>query len=343
MKIFNLDLHVSVVADFMNIVREVRPDVAVTDWSLSGHTWVFNREPTPVEIVTQSSWYHLCPDMVRAFQQKYDDFLSEFDAFFVGHVMAFCMLFEKYGKPIFAWNTCRYDLPFCFSKSLAGLEAYHACLRRLCARGLLTVHANNRGDQTYLELGTGLKTSVLPSLGRYTRMRHAPTREAFFWHVGQKPPEGLVPLVVPRPERYAWTDLEHYAGVVHVPYECSTMSMAEHYTAGLPLFIPTSRLLLEWWHAGTNRFQSVSSYWGAFLPNHLKMCADPTFWLSRADFCDPENIRFAYRWDDFEDLRERLAHFTDRERDARLDHIEARTRRTLAGWEKTLNERLGPP
>jgi len=44
---FNLDLHVSVIADVRTIFAALGH--RVTDWTLSGHAWVFGRRPAPAE------------------------------------------------------------------------------------------------------------------------------------------------------------------------------------------------------------------------------------------------------------------------------------------------------
>jgi hypothetical protein len=52
MRFFALDLHISVIADLKDILK----DHEVVEWSLSGHNWVFGRNPTTPEIIHQGTW-----------------------------------------------------------------------------------------------------------------------------------------------------------------------------------------------------------------------------------------------------------------------------------------------
>lgn len=335
MRFFNLDVHISVIADFRDILREVRPDLEIVDWSLSGHTWVFQKQPAQPDVIHQGSWMQLRPDRIAAFQRRYDDFLGTFDGFLVGHVMPFAMLFEKYGKPIYAWNTCRYDLPFCFTKDRSQLDAYHACLRRMHASGQLIAFASNKADQEYLRLGSGITLPCLPSLCRYTGMKHDAQKDTFFWYSGTSlaPASRLFTL---RGAPFAWSDLQRYRGIVHVPYESSTMSLCEHYTAGIPLFVPSPSLAAAWWRAGISSFQSMAAYWGGQAPAAFNPCQRPEFWIERADFYDPDNMRYVYCFDSVEHLVHLLESFDDPHREARLAWIAQRNQRVLGTWRRVL-------
>gem|GEM_PF-6917131 len=46
---FNLDLHIGVIGDIEHIFRSLGHEV--TNWSISAHTWVFNRKPAKVDVV----------------------------------------------------------------------------------------------------------------------------------------------------------------------------------------------------------------------------------------------------------------------------------------------------
>ena len=52
MKLFNLDCHISVIADLKKIFEDLNHQV--TSWSVSGHNWVFDREPSKVDVVNQN-------------------------------------------------------------------------------------------------------------------------------------------------------------------------------------------------------------------------------------------------------------------------------------------------
>ncbi len=102
MRFFNLDLHTYVIADVKNIFESLGHEVV--DRGISGHTWVFNRITTPVEIVNENSWLNLSQPMCDAFYERYKDFLEEFDGFIVTYNSTFALLYEKTNKPIIIIN-----------------------------------------------------------------------------------------------------------------------------------------------------------------------------------------------------------------------------------------------
>ena len=295
-----MDLHISVIADLKDLLQD-RWDI--TDWCLSGHSWVFARNQQFPEVIHPKTWIQLNPEMIRDFQAKYDDFLRGFDGFICGHPNGFAMLFEKYDKPILMVNTCRYDLPFCISKNRTMLQEYRACLHRLQARGRLIAVSNNRADQLYTRLNAGIETTYIPSLCAYTGMRYAPTRSTFLFY-NTPPPSSLLllhhPLITHKSALgcpYSWADIGTFRGIIYWPYEVSTMSMFEHFTANMPMFFPSQQMESEL------TLQSLSAYWGSTrsccgdLPRELQ---DVQTWIDHADwktvFSASPNVYFYDSW-----------------------------------------------
>ena len=127
MRLFNMDLHISVIADIKDILSRVAPTIEIVDWTLSGHSWVFEKKTATVEHVNQQTWQQLTPTMIAKFQAHYDEFLSGFDGFIVAHPNVFALLFEKYNKPVIIVNTCRYDMPMCMTgQSLSIIDDLNA-------------------------------------------------------------------------------------------------------------------------------------------------------------------------------------------------------------------------
>lgn len=54
MNFFNIDCHVSVIADLKKIFENLGHEV--TSWSISGHNWVFGNYPKKIEIINEHSW-----------------------------------------------------------------------------------------------------------------------------------------------------------------------------------------------------------------------------------------------------------------------------------------------
>jgi len=104
MRLFNLDAHISVIADVEQIFTQLYPDIEITKWSISGHTWVFGEKRDQIDVVNEKTWKLLNHDLIKKFHQRYDNFLSLFDGFVCGFPPVFALLFEKYNKPIFMVN-----------------------------------------------------------------------------------------------------------------------------------------------------------------------------------------------------------------------------------------------
>lgn len=271
MKVFCMDAHVSVVADIKNILSE---DIEIVDWCLSGHHWVMNRPLDKPKYINSNNWFHLNQEMIRSFQSEYDSFLSTFDAFFTGHVSAFAMIYEKYNKPIIMMNTCRIDIPFCWSNDMAMRNEFIQCLQRLSQKGLLHAFSNNRADQLYTKRVTGIDTQLIPSLCAYANIQYKPEHPTFLCYDDSF----THPLVTPKPDKFEWSDIGKYRGIVHCPYEVSTMSMFEHFTGGMPMFFPSK----SYWKS-RNKLQSMSAYWLRTIPDHLADFTNLNVWIENSD------------------------------------------------------------
>lgn len=280
------------------------------------------------EYINANTWRNLNNEMIRRFQAKYAGFLREFDMFIVGYASCFAMVFEPYGKPILMLNAVRYHVPFCQTRDIGMLHTFVRCIHRLSSQKRLTIVSNNRADAEFLQLHTGLTpTERLPSLCLYTNVRYTPKQQEQFLVYTS---DHLVshPRLVKR-AKFEWTDLVQYKGIVHFPYEISTMSMYEHYSMGIPLFFPTKRFLRDLWETGKVSFTSASSYWNPPLEP-----ADMTFWLDRADFYDEENMKYVYFFDSFEDLYNQIETFTDPSFAKRQEWIQAREEACLNTWKR---------
>ena len=298
MKLFNMDLHISVIGDF----KSLGLDVEITDWCLSGHAHIMNRTRDNPNHINPNTWLDLNPQMIQEFQKTYDSFLQTFDGFIVGYPNVFAMVFEKYNKPIILINACRYDMPFCFKRETKYIGEYHGCLYRLLNKGLLHTVSNNRVDQLYMGKGCGIKPEyVIPSLCLYTNMKYNPTKPTFLLYSGNV----NHPLISQKSTNFEWKDIGEFRGVIHFPYEAGlTMSMFEHFTAGTPMFIPSK----AYWKAHPN-IQSSSAYWGVNPPPNLSEFKDDQFWIENScmweTFASPNTVIF----DSIEDLIQKLETF----------------------------------
>ncbi|MES2122648.1 MAG: hypothetical protein V4492_07735 [Chlamydiota bacterium] len=315
LRFFNVDLHISVIADVRNIFEAMGHEVV--DWSLSGHSWVFGREQHPVEILNSQSWYYLDRDMCDRFYERYEDFLDGFDGFIVTHTPSFSMLYERTNKPIIIVNSTRYENPFTISHDK--WESLNHYLQAGVKNNRIFIVSNNKGDQGYLKFYTGLHSEHIPSLCEYTRAKYIGSEEGFIFKSAFFPdlknPQLNQNKSLSHP--HSWWELYDYKGVVHFPYQISTMSIFEQYTANVPLFFPSKKFLYAL-QEERKLLTQLSLYrqwdWGSpNIPGDLNNLNDPEvirFWVEAADFYDEENMPFIQYFDSFEHL-EYLLETTD--------------------------------
>ena len=324
MRFFCMDLHISVIADF----KTACPEVEVVDWCLSGHAWVMKRNQDYPEHVNPMTWKQLDLDMIQRFQNKYDPFLRTFDGFIVGHAACFAMIYEKYNKPILMINSCRYDLPFCWTKDMFMLEKWKECLDRLNSHGLLTIVSNNKADQLYTKLGCGITPSYIPSLCLYTNTTYTPTKSTFLVYNGTFSSHPLLTLKKDLPQPHEWSDITSFRGIVNFPYEVSLMSVFEQFTAGCPLFFPSK----TFWKANP-WLQSVSGYWGKTLPQEFGPLSTQDAWIELADMYDVFQSPNTYYFDSEDHLIHLLETFDYKDdMEFRKEHIE----RVKRQWKRVM-------
>lgn len=322
---FNLDVHISVISDIKYLLNN---RIKITNLSLSGHAWVMNRNIDKLKIINQTTWLNIDSNLIQKFQREYDTFLRDFDGFIVGHPNVFILLYEKYNKPIIMINSCRYDMPACFTKNKSIIQELNNCITRLQSNGLLTIISNNLADKKYLELGVpNVKSIHVPSLCDYTGMRYSGIYDKFLLYSG----ESCVnhPLIKKRSElgRFNWEELGRFKGIIHIPYEASTMSIFEHISSGIPLFFPTKELLKKLWDTKKTGFQS--NYWGEDLPDYLSSTKYYDFWLDNADYYQ---LKGYYYFDTFDNLFKMLENFKDEKREERLTFIKDRREYITTFW-----------
>lgn len=325
MRLFCMDVHISVIADF----KTACPDVEVVDWCLSGHAWVMKRKQDHPDHINPHTWKNMDDKMIRKFQDRYDSFLRTFDGFITCHVPAFAMIYEKYDKPILMINSCRYDLPFCFTKDMVMLQRFHECLHRIQPR--LTIVSNNKGDQMYTLAGTGIRPLYNPSLCLYTNAKYTPTKSTFLCYSGAVQHR----LVTQKSTPYEWSDITSYRGIIHFPYEISTMSMFEHFTAGCPMFFPSK----TFWKSNP-RIQTMSAYWGDEAPENLSYFKSLDNWIDLADPYTAFQSPNTYYFDSEEHLTHLLETFEYHDdSEFRKGHIE----RVKKQWKSVVQDIISGP
>ena len=246
MKFFNLDLHIAVIADIKRIFEDLGHQV--DDWTLSGHSWAMDRSPDKVDVVSAANWHSLDEEMCDAFYERYKDELSQYDGFICTYAPSFCLLYEKFKKPIITVAPIRYEAPFWDDKKK--WEWLNEYLKDGIDKGLIIPIANNKCDKEYCEVYTQREWNHIPSLCEYTESLYQPKHSSFLYHslfplhmlhydpIIQNKKDALGP-------HYKWHQLTEYRGMIHIPYNVSTMSIFENYTSGMPMFFPSLEFMLK--------------------------------------------------------------------------------------------------
>jgi len=348
LRFFNLDLHISVIADVKKIFESFGHEVV--DWSISGHTWVFNKKPSRVDIVNQYTWYYLDQQMCEAFYERYKDFLEQFDGFIVTYNATFALLYQRLNKPIIIVNPTRYENPFTLYPHKWNWINYY--LMEGVSSGKITIVSNNKGDQEYLKYYTNIDSTHIPSLCNYTQATYTGKQKGFISRTGcwQKMNNKLQIGLIQNnalSEPYTWQDLYDFQGIIHVPYQVSTMSIFEQYTANVPLFFPTKRFLKDlFFNCPESGAFAQLSFFQHFqvnlpeVPGDFNNLSDPAVidrWIELADFYDEENMPYIIYFDSFQELEQLLINTNVQEVSLRMQkHNIQRKKMIYEKWEKVL-------
>jgi hypothetical protein len=276
MNFFNIDCHISVIADIKNIFESLGHKV--DSWSLSGHRWIFDLPECPSKIINENNWRNINQEMVDIFYKFHKDELDKYDAFICTYPPCFLKLFEKFNKPIIVIAATRYDHPFTDDpKRLEWLED------SLNNNQNLILIANNQFDQKYCEKFLKRKWEWIPSLCNYTNARHSKKDNKYILF-SKFILEGAPTNWVHQQQlgTYEWRALYSHKGIIHFPYNVSTMSIFEQYNAGVPLFFPSLDFSIKLIEDGIPLFSEI------VFPNSTNDRQKKAFlnkeWLSLSDF-----------------------------------------------------------
>ena len=315
MKFFNLDLHISVIADIKHIFQELGHEI--DDWSISGHSWVMGKKPKQVKIINQNTWRNIDENLADQFYECYKEELSKYDGFIVTHTPCFSLLYEKFEKPIIVVASTRYEEPF--SNNMIKWRKFNNYLQKGIDDKQIIPVSNNKYDSEYTELFTEREWQTIPSLCEYTNSRYTGKKDLFLYSSKFKSTLA-VPKLVPKERElqsgYTWQELADYKGIVHIPYNASTMSIFEQYTSNIPLFFPSHDFLKEIrakysesgvmselsWNQVFNYSSNSSIFVGLNDPNNYKNNDMMMRWTKLADFYDQENMPHIQHFDSIDHL-----------------------------------------
>jgi hypothetical protein len=251
----------------------------VDNWSISGHRWVFNFPACHSPVINENNWKNIDEKMVEKFYLTHGAELDKYDAFVCCYPPIFLKLFEKFNKPIIVIAATRYDHPVTGDpKKLAWLED------SLINNKNLILIANNAFDKAYCEkFMSSTNWGHIPSLCDYTGEKYNPTKKerVVFSKINIQTNNSLIHQN--KLGKYTWEELYSYNGIVHFPYNVSTMSIFEQHQAGVPLFFPDLMIAL----AMINE-HNIPLFSEIVFPNNNPQRQASQFlnkdWLSLSDF-----------------------------------------------------------
>lgn len=245
--LYNLDQHISVNSDLQHIFRKLGTELTID--SISGHSWVMGRQRASVSLVENNIYEIIEKELWKPFYDTYADKLKPFDGFVCCYPPVFAMLFKQFtDKRVLVNIPIRYDWPYTDKpEQLERLNEF------LCSDSVI-VTANNKLDKAYFEDRTGgVKECIyIPSLCEYTGMKYASKRDEFLLYDGTRnwQIENTVNRYDAEMQGHKWSDVQAFKGIIHIPYQVSTMSFYEAYSACIPLFYPSKRFLLKMYDNG---------------------------------------------------------------------------------------------
>lgn len=355
-KLFNMDLHISVIEDIKYILKDLYGDkIEITKWSLSSQCHIFGEEKKHPEIINSHVWstHHITEEMLIEFSEKYSSFLKTFDGFIVTHTPIFCLLYEKFNKPIILINSCRYEQPYCWNNNMNMWNKLNVRLLNMYEKGILKVVSNNKADNTYIEMGTTIPSVHIPSLCLYTNEEYFPIRKYFMLNNNQNLTKfnfnysDKTNNITKRDNynhSYKWSDFYSHKGMIHFPYEISTMSIFEHYSANIPLFFPSKKFLKELIKEKGYNIQSRYNVMYGNNPYHSTLRKAlhndywVDFWVDQADFYDEENMKYITYFDDMDDMYQKINSIKKEElysiSDKMKEHNKKRKEMVYEEWKK---------
>ncbi len=307
LKFFNIDLHIAVISDVKNIFESLGHEVESKN--ISTYVRFLGRDQDYVKYINQDTWEDLNPDMVEKFYQEYKDYLSQFDGFIVTHAASFALLYKKFNKPIIIVNSTRYSNTWVKDKKK--LEWLNHFLQKGVKNNKIFIVSNNKADQIYLKYYTGLDSEHIPSLCLYTNAKYTGKNKGFILKQRLKADLNTIfhkNLIAHLEQGYKWQELYDFQGIIHLPYQISTMSLFEQYSANVPLFFPSKEFLLYLHKEYPKRILSELSFYQVMRKNAPNAADNPdntnnknmlNLWVDNADFYDNSNMPYIQYFDNF--------------------------------------------
>lgn len=350
MNFIGIDHHVSVLADLRHVFGAFGH--ITQTFFLGGHAPYVGWPMAKIDELSGDSWCTMAQaEKWNEFWPKYHLNFEHADCFIACYPPIFARLWEGSGKPVICQIPIRYEHGVDNDPAL--WERWNAWLAN---KANVILCANNRFDQVYTSAFTDREVLHIPSLCEYTGMRYWPIRDKFLY---------FAPFKIDNPRMvrkydvlqagHGWQAIGSFNGVVHFPYNVSTMSIFEQYTANIPIFVPTKRHLLsmyfdekidvlgQWcWNKTCGRAPGSLIEWpdkNLPDPNDYNSRETLSAWLDLADYYDTEWMPHIQYFDSLEHLDHLLATVNLGDISQKMAMAnESRRQRVYMKWHKILKE-----
>jgi hypothetical protein len=354
MRLFNIDFHISVILDIENIFSDLGH--SITDISLSDHAPIVGKKKEFIPDISNGKWIeYFTTDFAKQFNSRHPE-LSNFDGYISTYPPLFSILYLGYDKPSFVHIPIRFD--YGIHSNAPSMRNTISTMQKAIESKKLIVTANNKYDAHYFNFLTGTTPEHIPSLCAYTSLQYNPglhSKNVLIYaekRLDKSKIDFSYDLKNNLPHGYKWNELLKYKAIVHFPYQLSTMSIFEHYTANIPLFFPSEELIHRLYLSGQDVLSQVSNYqlWNSspktVIPyngdidlNNYKDPATIWEWLQYADYYDQDWMPHIQYFDSFEDLNSmiRTTDFQKISDNMKLTNID-RKQKIYSAWRMKLNE-----
>lgn len=290
LKLFNIDLHISVIADIKKIFTDLGHQVV--DKSLSGHTFVFNRQKDNLEVINDSNWRNLSKKTCDDFYERYKNDLNSYDGFICAYPPSFALLYEKFNKPIILQVPIRFEVPF--QNNPNALKWFVDFLKSGIDNRQIIPVCNSLYEKKYCEEYTDREWKLIPNICEYTGIKYEGGADYLLYC--RKKIEIKSSLVKDKDRylgnNYRWSSLNKIKGIIHLPYNISTMSIYEQYTGNIPLLFPSLDFNMQLYKQG---FTLSELSW-----NDKKK--DSKEWIGLADYYNDEWMKYITYFSSFDEL-----------------------------------------
>lgn len=295
MNFFNIDLHISVIADIKKIFKKLGHNV--DDKCLSGHAFVMGRQTDTIGLgLTNNNWQILLnKSFCDRFYDRYKDELKGYDGFICTYPPSFALLYEKFNKPIIIQAPIRFEAPF--QNKPDELKTFIDFLQNGIDNKQIIPICNSLYEKKYCEKFTDREWKLIPNICDYTNINCMGTGNTFLLYSRQNIICNHNKVMSSRQylgHNYTWSKLNNIAGAIHLPYNISTMSIFEQYTGNIPLLFPTPEFIIELYNKGL-ALTEIS--W-----NHNKL--DSIDWIKLADFYNEEWMPYIQYFESFNHLEQ---------------------------------------